>query len=94
MDRLGKAFQLADLFTVSSHIPLLVLFANTILMWFYQDTDFEYLYDNSYDGIEETELAQRMGISSLAFHEWFFPFSDEPSRTPYPYIREDDSPKP
>jgi hypothetical protein len=61
-------------------------------MWFYQDTDFEFLYDNTYDGIEETELAQRIGILWLAFHEWFPPFSDEPSRTPHPYVREDDSP--
>jgi hypothetical protein len=47
-----------------------------------------------YDGIEETELAQRIGFSSLAFNKWFSPFSDEPSRTPHPYVREDDSLKP
>lgn len=60
---------------------------------YFEDTDFEYLYDDSYDGIEETELAQIMGISSLAFQDWFSPFSNEPSRTPHPYILEDDSPK-
>ena len=57
---------------------------------YFEDTDFEYLYDNAYDGIEETEVAQIIGLSPLAFHDWFQPFSDEPSRTPHPYTLEDD----
>lgn len=60
---------------------------------YFEDTDFEFLYNDSYDGIEETELAQVMGISSLAFQDWFIPFSDEPSRTPHPYVIEDDEPE-
>lgn len=60
---------------------------------FFEDTDFEFLYEDRYDGIEETELAQVMGISSLAFKDWFVPFSDEPSRTPHPYVVEHDMPK-
>jgi hypothetical protein len=60
---------------------------------YFEDTDFEFLYDDSYDGIEKTELAQIMSISSLAFKDWFSPFSNEPSRTPHPYVLEDDLPR-
>jgi hypothetical protein len=38
----------------------------------------------SYDGIDEMEIGEMMGISSLAFKDWFQLFSDEPSRTPHP----------
>lgn len=65
---------------------------DTFIDAYFEDTDFEYLYDDSYDGIDETELAQDMGILSLAFKDWFSPFSDEPSRTPHPFVLEDDSP--
>jgi hypothetical protein len=60
---------------------------------YFEDTDFEYLYDDAYDGIEGTEVAQIIGISPLAFHDWFSPFSDEPSRTPHPYVFQDDLPR-
>lgn len=60
---------------------------------FFEDTDFEFLYEDRFDGIEETELAQSLGISSLAFKDWFVPFSDEPSRTPHPFVVEHDVPK-
>jgi hypothetical protein len=60
---------------------------------YFEDTDFEYLYDNALDGIDETEVAQIMGISSLAFRDWFSPFSDDPSRTPHPYVLEDGFPR-
>ncbi len=56
---------------------------------YFEDTDLEYLYDDRYDGIEETELAQVMDISGLAFKDWFSPFSDEPSCTPHPYVLEE-----
>jgi hypothetical protein len=57
---------------------------------YFEDTDFKYLFDNYYDGLDETRLAQIMGISPLHFNDWFKPFSDEPSRTPHPYASEDD----
>jgi hypothetical protein len=60
---------------------------------YFEDTDFEYLYDDAYDGIEGTEVAQIIGISPLAFHDWFSPFSDEPSRTPHPYVFQDGLPR-
>jgi hypothetical protein len=53
---------------------------------YFEDTDFEFLFDDEYDGIDETQLAQTMGLPSLAFDDWFKPFSDEPSRTAHPYV--------
>ncbi len=53
---------------------------------YFEDTDFLHLVENANDGIEETQLAQVMGISSLAFQDWFLPFSDEPSRITHPYV--------
>ena len=38
---------------------------------FFEDLDFEYLYDDAYDGIETSEVAEGMGITNLAFGEWF-----------------------
>ncbi len=53
---------------------------------YFEDTDFLYLFENEYDGIDEAEVAQVLGMSSLAFHDWFLPFSDEPSRRAHPYV--------
>lgn len=53
---------------------------------YFEDTDFLYLFDATYDGIDEAEVAQVLGMSSLAFHDWFLPFSDEPSRMAHPYV--------
>ena len=59
----------------------------------FEDTDCEYLYGDAYDGIEGTEVTQLIGISPVAFHDWFSPFSDEPSRTPHPYVFQDGLPR-
>ncbi len=53
---------------------------------YFEDTDFLYLFENAYDGIEETQPGQVLGISSLAFDNWFLPFSDDPSRRAHPYV--------
>lgn len=37
----------------------------------FEDLDFEFLYDETYDGIERTELGEVMGITHLRFAEWF-----------------------
>jgi hypothetical protein len=37
---------------------------------FFEDLDFEDLYDEAYDGIEVSEVAAEMGITHLAFAEW------------------------
>jgi len=52
---------------------------------YFEDTDFLYLFDDAYDGIDESQVGQIMGISSLALDDWFLPFSDEPSRIAHPY---------
>jgi len=54
--------------------------------YYFEDLDFEYLFVNAYDGIDETDVGQVMGMSSLAFDDWFKPFSDEPSRIAHPYV--------
>jgi hypothetical protein len=61
------------------------IFEDFIGMYF-EDTDFLFLFDDAYDGIDETEVGEVMGISSLAFDDWFKPFSDEPSRIGHPYV--------
>jgi hypothetical protein len=53
---------------------------------YFEDLDFEFLFDNAYDGIDESEAVQELGMSSLAFNDWFKPFSDEPSRIAHPYV--------
>ncbi len=53
---------------------------------YFEDTDFLYLFENASDGIDESQVAQMMGMSSLAFADWFLPFSDEPSRRAHPYV--------
>ena len=54
---------------------------------YFEDLDFEYLFDEAYDGIDkEAELAQVLGMASLSLKDWFKPFSDEPSRIAHPYV--------
>jgi len=48
--------------------------------------DFAILFEDRYDGLDETEIAQVLGMSSLAFGDWFLPFSEEPSRVAHPYV--------
>lgn len=57
----------------------------TFRMNYFEDLDFLYLFDDFFDGIEESPVGQMMGIMSLAFEDWFRPFSAEPSRTAHPY---------
>jgi len=42
------------------------------------DAYFELLIEVRYDGLDETEIAKVVGLSSLAFGDWFLPFSEEP----------------
>jgi len=41
---------------------------------FFEDMDFLLLFDNRFDGIEETEFAEEMGYVNLAIADWFTPF--------------------
>ena len=50
----------------------------------YQDSDYEYLYELSLDGIEDSPVGVEHGISNLHFDEWFIPFDN--AQTPvHPY---------
>ena len=53
---------------------------------YFEDTDFEILFEDRYDGIDETEIAKVLGMSSLAIGDWFLPFSEAPSRVAHPYV--------
>lgn len=55
----------------------------------YEDLDFQFLYSDAHDGIEETHVGQQMGIFSLAFDGWFKPFSDEADYIVHPYTDAD-----
>lgn len=47
----------------------------------FEDLDFEFLYDETYDGIEGTEHGETMGIAHLPFAEWFERFGPPASAT-------------
>ena len=53
---------------------------------YFEDLDFELLFDNEYDGIDESEVGQLLGMSSLAFNNWFKPLTVEPSRIAHSYV--------
>jgi hypothetical protein len=60
----------------------------------FEDLDFEFLYDETYDGIEGTELGETMGIMHLAFAEWFERFGPPVSATyteVHPYAQPEDT---
>ena len=44
---------------------------------FFEDMDFLFLFDNRFDGIEETALAEQMGFENLGIADWFTPFRDK-----------------
>lgn len=49
----------------------------------FEDLDFEMLYDDAYDGIEETEFATVAGVVNLGFADWFTRFGP-PDNDTYP----------
>jgi hypothetical protein len=53
---------------------------------FFEDIDVEFLFNGAFDGIDEIETGKTMGIASLAFDNWFKPFSDEPDQIVHPYV--------
>jgi hypothetical protein len=55
---------------------------------YFEDTDVAFLFDDRYDGLDETEVARMLGLSSLVFADWFLPFSDAPSRVVHLYVLE------
>ncbi len=60
----------------------------------FEDLDFEFLYDETYDGIESTEPGEAMGITHLPFAEWFERFGPPASLTyteAHPYAQQEDN---
>jgi hypothetical protein len=51
-----------------------------------KDRDYEYLYDNRFDGIEDAPEVAHMAISNLRFEDWFKPFEN---RVVHPYAWDD-----
>lgn len=49
----------------------------------YEDMDFEWLYDDSKDGIDEDAAAEALGIAPMALGSWFSPFNDGSYVHPY-----------
>lgn len=49
----------------------------------YEDTDFLFLFDPRYDGVDESELGKRLGMQSLRFETWFDPFDGGSPVHPY-----------
>ena len=55
---------------------------------YFEDTDFLFLFEDEFDGIDADMAGQLVGMSSLAFEDWFQPISSEPSRIAHPYVLE------
>lgn len=63
---------------------------------FFEDLDFAYLYDDAYDGIEKADIAEEMGITYLAFGDWFKRFGPPDSSgytEVHPFARDNLDPK-
>lgn len=54
----------------------------------FEDTSVELLYDDMYDGMDQTNVGEHLGMTSLYFDDWFKPLSDHPSRIAHPYVVE------
>ncbi|MGW9043449.1 hypothetical protein ACWGQL_12950 [Streptomyces lydicus] len=49
----------------------------------YEDADFEWLYDDSMDGIDESPAGEALGIAPMSIGSWFTPFNE--GRFVHPY---------
>lgn len=54
----------------------------------YEDMDHEWLYDDSADGIDESEVGELLRIAPMALASWFKPFND--GRYVHPYAQDGD----
>jgi hypothetical protein len=67
-------------------------FDDFIEEWF-QDLDFEILFDPAKDGIDDSEQGRRLGIGSLHPRDWFEPFGG-PAAVVHPYVAGDEAHRP
>src|SRR5208282_1706491 len=52
----------------------------------YEDADFMLLFQGSWDGIEESEIGEALGMANLRFQDWFKPFNDRPEYRVHPFL--------
>gem|GEM_PF-1348177 len=55
------------------------------LMAYFDNTDFLFLFDDAYDGIDTSPAGEITGMASLAFQDWFRPFSGDPAYVTHPF---------
>jgi hypothetical protein len=83
--------QEAEAFAEEQELPVdYARFRDTL----FEDFDFEFLYDETYDGIERTELGKVMGITHLPFAEWFERFGPPANSTyteVHPYAQQEEN---
>lgn len=53
----------------------------------FEDLDHELLYNPALDGLPDTEVARVLGMSNLAYEDWFVPF--DPPRVVHPFLEPD-----
>ncbi|MGW5864645.1 hypothetical protein ACWFRJ_21005 [Streptomyces sp. NPDC055239] len=53
----------------------------------YEDMDHELLYDDSMDGVDESEVGAALGIAPMGITSWFTPFDED--RYVHPYAADD-----
>jgi hypothetical protein len=53
---------------------------------FFEDTDCLFLFDDEYDGIDQSPVGQMFGLTPLSFEDWFKPFGSGPERIVHPYV--------
>ena len=51
---------------------------------YYEDQDFLFLFDLSFDGIDKSIAGEMLGMGSLDVKDWFDPFNSP--RTPHPFF--------
>ena len=49
----------------------------------FEDLDFECLYQDAADGIEDTAAGAMLGVGHLSYDEWFLPFNPRQAMQPY-----------
>lgn len=59
----------------------------------YEDTDFLVLFEEAFDGVEDTWVGERMGMSHVKFDEWFIPFNEASRGHVQPYLNDRGTPE-
>ncbi|MFE6158615.1 hypothetical protein ACFQ7F_06825 [Streptomyces sp. NPDC056486] len=57
----------------------------------YEDMDHEWLYDDSMDGVDESEVGAALGIAPMGISSWFTPFNED--RYVHPYAADEPDPE-